>query len=70
MPLQTPCAHLIECTPPECGVGRRFPEDCANACAAYSPGLTEQERTRCEIWSWVITANNLSKKGDGARIAV
>lgn len=54
----TPCAHLIETgiqgtEPPVCGIARRFPDDCPG-CAAYSPGLTAQERTRCEVWTRVM----------------
>jgi hypothetical protein len=53
----TPCAHLIEESPihqrPVCELGRAFPSDCGS-CAAYSPGLTEQERTRCEVWTRVM----------------
>ena len=51
--LAAPCGHLVEDATPHCHLGRRFPEDCAG-CACYTPGLTEQERTRCEIWSRVM----------------
>ncbi len=49
----TPCANLIEREPPECAAGREFPGDCAE-CPEYFPGISEQERTRCEIWSRVM----------------
>jgi hypothetical protein len=53
----TPCANLIEATqqggPPHCQLGLRFPVDCVG-CASYAPGLTEQERTRCEVWTRVM----------------
>jgi anaerobic ribonucleoside-triphosphate reductase len=39
--------------PPTCEIGRRFADDCPG-CAAYSPGLTAQERTRCEVWTRVM----------------
>lgn len=45
----TPCCNLIEREPPQCAAGRVFPDDCAD-CPDYSAGLSEQERTRCEIW--------------------
>lgn len=48
-----PCGHLVEHDPPSCMLGRAFPVDCAG-CAAYLPGLTEQERVRCEVWSRVM----------------
>lgn len=48
-----PCGHLIERDQPSCMLGRTFPADCAG-CAAYIPGLTEQERQRCEVWSRVM----------------
>lgn len=55
--LEIPCAHLItggpERTAPRCELALRFPQDCSG-CASYSPGLTEQERTRCEVWSRVM----------------
>lgn len=52
---QAPCAHLVEsANPPQCLIGRLFPEDCESGCAAYLPGLTEQERVRCEVWSRVM----------------
>ena len=44
-----PCGHLIERDKPSCMLGRSFPAECAG-CAAYVPGLHEQERTRCEVW--------------------
>ena len=49
--MQTPCAHLIEGNPPACEMGRRIPQDCRLACAQYAPGLNDQERTRCEVWT-------------------
>ena len=52
--MHTPCANLIERDPPECAMSRKVPEDCHRACAHYSPGLTDSERTRCEIWSRVM----------------
>lgn len=55
--LETPCGHLVEPGPttrePACAVGYNFPADCPG-CSAYTPGLTLQERTRCEIWSRVM----------------
>jgi hypothetical protein len=70
--MQTPCAHLIERNPPSCEMGRKFPEDCHRACAHYSPGLTDSERTRCEIWTRVmgyhrpVSAFNDGKKAEHA----
>jgi hypothetical protein len=51
MMMVTPCGHLIERDPPECAMGRKAPDDCRRACAYYTPGLTDQERVRCEIWA-------------------
>lgn len=55
--LETPCGHLIEPNPkssaPTCAIGHNFPVDCCG-CASYTPGLTLQERTRCEIWTRVM----------------
>jgi anaerobic ribonucleoside-triphosphate reductase len=55
--IDTPCAHLIEVShidgEPRCDLGRGFPDACPT-CAAYSPGLTDQERTRCEVWTRVM----------------
>lgn len=48
-----PCAHLVEAPEPHCHIARRFPHACA-ACPAYSPGLTQQERVRCEVWTRVM----------------
>lgn len=48
-----PCGHLIEGQIPSCDTGRTIPEDCG-PCPAYLPGLSLQERTRCEIWSRVM----------------
>lgn len=50
----TPCGHLIEREPPDCALGRLVPRDCGKGCRLYTPGLTAQERTRCEIWSRVM----------------
>ena len=54
---ETPCAHLVETDatgcPPRCELAKRFPRDCAG-CASYVPGLTEQERVRCEVWTRVM----------------
>lgn len=45
-----PCGHLVEHHDGgTCMIGRSFPSECGG-CAAYIPGLTEQERTRCEVW--------------------
>jgi len=70
-----PCGHLIEPGPDggagRCEIERRFPEECC-ACAAYLPGLTAQERTRCEIWTRVmgyhrpLTAFNPGKQSEHA----
>lgn len=70
--LATPCGNLIEADPPTCAVGRHFPEDCRAACAAYLPGLHEQERTRTEIWTRVmgshrpVDAFNAGKRAEHA----
>jgi hypothetical protein len=54
-----PCAHLLEdalggdVASGRCELARRIPEDCG-ACPAYVPGLTLEERTRCEIWTRVM----------------
>lgn len=45
-----PCVNLIERDEGSCILDdRKFPEDCRE-CAAYIPGLNEQERTRGEVW--------------------
>lgn len=49
----TPCANLVEAPEPHCHIARRFPDDCGG-CSAYSPGLTQQERVRCEVWTRVM----------------
>lgn len=53
----TPCAHLIDTASshggPHCELGYSVPVHCGG-CPAYAPGLTEQERTRCEVWSRVM----------------
>lgn len=71
----TPCGHLIEGSPedarPRCELGRAFPTDCTG-CSAYCPGLTEQERTRCEVWTRVmgyhrpVTSFNAGKQSEHA----
>lgn len=49
-----PCGHLVEhAEGGKCMIGRSFPNECCG-CAAYIPGLTEQERQRCEVWSRVM----------------
>lgn len=70
--MQTPCGNLIERDPPECQVGRKVPQDCHRACAAYEPGLSNQERTRCEVWTRVmgyhrpVSAFNAGKQAEHA----
>lgn len=53
--MEIPCGHMIEAAgkDPICEVGYNMPADCG-ACRSYTEGLTEQERTRCEIWSRVM----------------
>jgi hypothetical protein len=69
--LAAPCGHLVEDAEPRCHLGHRFPEDCAG-CVSYTPGLTEQERTRCEVWTRVmgyhrpISAYNAGKQAEHA----
>ena len=66
--MQTPCGHLIERDPPECAMSRKVPEDCHRACAHYLPGLTDSERTRCEIWTRVMGYHRpVSAFNDGKR---
>jgi hypothetical protein len=53
-----PCGRLIGpapdvAQPPRCELGYPIPSHC-DRCEAYSPGLTEQERTRCEVWTRVM----------------
>ena len=52
-----PCAHLIEhdadAGAPRCELGRSIPRDCG-ACPSYDPGINQQERTRCEVWTRVM----------------
>ncbi len=48
----TPCGNLIARREPECALGRKFPEDCCDAC--YEPGVHAEERTRCEVWTRVM----------------
>lgn len=50
---RVPCGNLVEAPQAHCYVGRRFPDDCPG-CSAYSEGLTEQERVRCEVWTRVM----------------
>lgn len=50
----TPCGHLIERSPASCEMGRPVPDGCLSACPHYTPGLNDQERTRCEVWSRVM----------------
>lgn len=70
--MSVPCGHLIERDPPECAMGRMVPEDCHSACEVYAPGLTEQERTRCEVWTRVmgyhrpVSAFNAGKRAEHA----
>lgn len=66
-----PCGNLIERDPPQCYAGHRVGEDCPG-CRDYTPGLTEQERTRCEIWTRVmgyhrpVSAFNVGKQSEHA----
>lgn len=52
-----PCGHLIEPADAgadaHCEIGRGFPQECCG-CSAYLPGLTAQERMRCEVWTRVM----------------
>lgn len=55
---EIPCGHLIAADPAAddkscCNLGRRFPDDCTG-CASYTPGITNEERTRCEVWTRVM----------------
>lgn len=53
----TPCAHLIEGNdnrPAHCEIGRGYPRAC-QGCAAYSAGLTLQERLRAQAWAATFT---------------
>ena len=50
---QVPCGHLAEAPEARCNIARRFPADCPG-CSAYIPGLTAQERVRCEVWTRVM----------------
>jgi hypothetical protein len=52
-PRPVPCGNLIECAPTRCALDRKWPEDCRD-CDVYEPGLTAQERTRCEVWTRVM----------------
>jgi hypothetical protein len=52
--MEIPCGHLIERDTPECEMGRLVPQDCHAQCNHYTPGLNDQERTRCEIWTRVM----------------
>jgi anaerobic ribonucleoside-triphosphate reductase len=64
----TPCLHLNEVAQ-KCDIERGFPEECCH-CAGYEPGLTEAERTRCEVWTRVmgyhrpVSAFNNGKKAE------
>lgn len=49
-----PCIHLGPAPQGTCGLGRTVPHDCGLGCAAYSPGLTDAERTPCEVWTRVM----------------
>ena len=50
---ETPCGNLLHCDEasetPRCAIGRDFPAEC-HLCAAYVPGINEDERLRCEAW--------------------
>ena len=55
-----PCGRLMEPPPgqpqrqPTCQLGYPVPSQCGSDCKAYTPGLTAQERTRCEVWTRVM----------------
>lgn len=66
-----PCTQLVAADKPYCDIGRQIPQDCAG-CSAYTPGLTEVERTRCEVWTRVmgyhrpVSAFNAGKRAEHA----
>lgn len=70
--LEQPCAHLTPMEPPTCQLGRQVPAECRQACAGYRPGLRDDERTVCEVWSRVmgyhrpISAFNAGKQSEHA----
>lgn len=51
---ETPCLHLDERNE-RCDIlgPERIPAECPT-CPAYVAGYTEQERTRCEVWTRVM----------------
>lgn len=53
-PRTIPCGNLIE-QPADgkCYLDRGFPSECPE-CPDYEPGLTIQERMRCEVWTRVM----------------
>lgn len=66
-PRPVPCGNLIECAPTRCALDKKFPEDCER-CDDYAPGLTDQERTRCEVWTRVMGYHRpVSAFNDGKR---
>lgn len=53
-----PCYWLVHDPSPNgptgrCALHRPWPEDCPT-CDAYSAGLSDAERTRCEVWTRVM----------------
>jgi hypothetical protein len=73
-----PCASLLAPPPeqpqqlPRCELGHPVPAQCQCCCTDYSPGLNEQERTRCEVWTRVmgyhrpVSAFNAGKRAEHA----
>lgn len=51
--LEIPCAHL-DVAQEACRLGRQFPRECKEGCAAYQPVATDDERQPCEIWNRVM----------------
>jgi anaerobic ribonucleoside-triphosphate reductase len=53
-------------------MGCLVPQDCHAKCNHYTPGLNDQERTRCEIWTRVmgyhrpVSAFNAGKRAEHA----
>jgi hypothetical protein len=53
--MTAPCLHFrAGCNDGGCELGRRVPQDCGPGCAAYAEGLSDAERTPCEIWTRVM----------------
>lgn len=73
-----PCCHLAEGAPadcdqpPDCDLGYMARPAQCEACPDYLPGLRQQERTRCEVWTRVmgyhrpVSAFNAGKQAEHA----